>query len=155
MYRCQWKKASPTTSQLIKGVVNLSYQYIKDEGCSLPRLSVTAATLQWCTLRRLGVGKNTTLAPVAEVHGKGMISVNPEFCIFPCSKESVCNTGNPSLIPGSGRSPGEGNGNSPLQYSYPESSMDRGAWVAYSPRGLKELDVTEWLTLSLSYIAKR
>ena len=89
------------------------------------------------------MGKNTTLAPVAEVHGKGMISVNPEFCIFPCSKESVCNTGNPSLIPGSGRSPGEGNGNSPLQYSYPESSMDRGAWVTYSPRGLKELDVTE------------
>ena len=31
------------------------------------------------------------------------------------------------LIPGSGRSPGEGNGN-PLQYSCLEGSMDRGAW---------------------------
>ena len=31
------------------------------------------------------------------------------------------------LIPGSGRSPGEGNGN-PLQYSYLENPMDRGAW---------------------------
>ena len=31
------------------------------------------------------------------------------------------------LIPGSGRSPGEGNGN-PLQYSRQESPMDRGAW---------------------------
>ena len=31
------------------------------------------------------------------------------------------------LIPGSGRSPGEENGN-PLQYSYLEDSMDRGAW---------------------------
>ena len=31
------------------------------------------------------------------------------------------------LIPGSGRSPGEGNGN-PLQYSCLENSMDRGAW---------------------------
>ena len=31
------------------------------------------------------------------------------------------------LIPGSGRSPGEGNGN-PLQYSCPENPMDRGAW---------------------------
>ena len=30
-------------------------------------------------------------------------------------------------IPGSGRSPGEGNGN-PLQYSYLENPMDRGAW---------------------------
>ena len=33
------------------------------------------------------------------------------------------------LIPGSGRSPGEGNGN-PLQYSYLENPMDRGAWQA-------------------------
>ena len=33
------------------------------------------------------------------------------------------------LIPGSGRSPGEGNGN-PLQYSFLEDSMDRGAWQA-------------------------
>ena len=34
-----------------------------------------------------------------------------------------------SSIPGSGRSPGEGNGNL-LQYSYLENSMDRGAWWA-------------------------
>ena len=34
-----------------------------------------------------------------------------------------------SLIPGSGRSPGEGNGNS-LQYSCLENPMDRGAWWA-------------------------
>ena len=33
------------------------------------------------------------------------------------------------LIPGPGRSPGEGNGN-PLQYSYLENPMDRGAWRA-------------------------
>ena len=32
-------------------------------------------------------------------------------------------------IPGLGRSPGEGNGN-PLQYSYLENSVDRGAWQA-------------------------
>jgi len=31
------------------------------------------------------------------------------------------------LMPGSGRCPGEGNGN-PLQYSCLENSMDRGAW---------------------------
>ena len=36
-------------------------------------------------------------------------------------------TGNMNSIPGSGRSPGEGNGN-PLQYSCLESPMDRGAW---------------------------
>ena len=44
-------------------------------------------------------------------------------------KESVCNAGNPGLIPGSGRTPAEGNGN-PLQYSCLENSMDRGAWQA-------------------------
>ena len=44
-------------------------------------------------------------------------------------KESAHNAGDPGLIPGSGRSPGEGNGN-PLQYSCLENSMDRGAWWA-------------------------
>ena len=41
-------------------------------------------------------------------------------------KESACNSGDQGLIPGLGRSPGEGNGN-PLQYSCLENSMDRGA----------------------------
>ena len=43
------------------------------------------------------------------------------------SKESACNAGDPSLIPGSVRSPGEGNGY-PLQYFCLENSTDRGAW---------------------------
>ena len=52
--------------------------------------------------------------------------------IFPCSsvsKESACNAGDPGSIPGSGKSPGEGNGK-PLQYSCLENPMDRGAWQA-------------------------
>ena len=52
--------------------------------------------------------------------------------IFPCSsvgKESACNAGDPGSIPGSGRSPGERNGNL-LQYSCLENPMDRGAWQA-------------------------
>ena len=44
-------------------------------------------------------------------------------------KASACNAGDPGLIPGSGRSPGEGNGN-PLQYSCLENPMDREAWWA-------------------------
>ena len=39
------------------------------------------------------------------------------------------NAGDPGLIPGSGRSLGEGNGK-PLQYSCLENPMDRGAWLA-------------------------
>ena len=45
------------------------------------------------------------------------------------SKSSACNAGDPGLIPGSGRSPEERNGN-PLQYSRLENPMDRGAWWA-------------------------
>ena len=44
-------------------------------------------------------------------------------------KESACNAGDLGLIPGWGRSPGEGNGNL-LQYSCLENPMDRGAWRA-------------------------
>ena len=44
-------------------------------------------------------------------------------------KESACNAGDVGLIPGLGRSPGEGNGN-PLQYSCLENPMDRRAWWA-------------------------
>ena len=44
-------------------------------------------------------------------------------------KASAYNAGDLGLIPGLGRSPGEGNGN-PLQYSCLESSMDVGAWQA-------------------------
>ena len=45
------------------------------------------------------------------------------------NKESAYHAGDPGLIPGSGRSPGEGNGNS-LQYSCLENSMDIGVWRA-------------------------
>ena len=45
------------------------------------------------------------------------------------SKESACNAGGPSSVPGLERSPGEGNGN-PLQYSCLENPKDGGAWQA-------------------------
>ena len=68
-------------------------------------------------------------------------------------KASACDAGDPGLIPGSGRSPGEGNGN-PLQYSCLENPMDRGAWwatvhrVAKSQTGLS--DYTYLLTYCVS-----
>ena len=55
--------------------------------------------------------------------------------------ESTCNTEDMVSIPGSGRSPGEGNGY-PLQYHYLENPMDRGSDKTQS-WGLKELDRTE------------
>ena len=59
-------------------------------------------------------------------------------------KVSACNAGDLGLIPGLGRSPGEGNGNL-LQYSYLENFMDRGAWRAKSQTGL-----SDWASLHVS-----
>ena len=56
-------------------------------------------------------------------------------------KESACNAGDPGSIPGSGRSPGEGNGNS-LQSSCLKNPMDRGAWWTVVHGVIKELDKT-------------
>ena len=55
-------------------------------------------------------------------------------------KKPPANDGDVGLIPGSGRSPGEGNGK-PLQYSCLGNPMDRGGWQA-TVHGLKELDMT-------------
>ena len=52
--------------------------------------------------------------------------------------------GDPGSSPGLGRSPGDGNGY-PLQYSWLENSMDRGAWRATVPR-VAQLNTTEQLT---------
>ena len=54
------------------------------------------------------------------------------FPLWLSSKESACNAenaGDMGSIPGSGRSPGEGNGY-PLQHSFLENPMDSGAWQA-------------------------
>ena len=54
-------------------------------------------------------------------------TINKDFPGGSDGKASVYNAGDPGSIPGSGRSPGEGNGN-PLQYYCLENPMDRGAW---------------------------
>ena len=63
---------------------------------------------------------------------------------FPCStvvKNPSANAGDAGSIPGSKRSPGEGNGN-PLQYSGLGNPIDRGAWQATVQGVIKELETT-------------
>ena len=60
-------------------------------------------------------------------------------------KQSACFAGDLGSVLGSGRSPGEGNGN-PFLYACLGSPVDRGAWVGYSPWGRKELDTIEQLS---------
>ena len=55
-------------------------------------------------------------------------------------KASVYNAGDLGSIPGSGRLPGEGNGN-PLQYSFLENFMDGGVWWS-TVHGVAQLDTT-------------
>ena len=65
-------------------------------------------------------------------------------------KNPSANARDRGSTPGSGKSPGEGNGN-PLQYSSLENSMDRGAWRAPVPE-VTELDTTEHVPTIRIYI---
>ena len=60
-------------------------------------------------------------------------------------KESTCNVGDLGLIPGLGRSPGGGHGNS-LQYSCLENPHGQRILVGYNAWGHKEMDTTEQLS---------
>ena len=59
-------------------------------------------------------------------------------------KESTSSAGDPGSVPGSGRSPGGGNGN-PLQYPCLENPMDGGAWQAIQSMGLQRFG-HDWVT---------
>ena len=66
-------------------------------------------------------------------------------------KASVRNAGDLGSIPGSGRSPGEGNGN-PLQYSCLETFHGQRSLVGYSPWGRKESGTTERLHFLFTFL---
>ena len=71
-----------------------------------------------------------------------------QFLGFPYGsdgKESTCSVGDLGSTPGSGRSPGGGNGNS-LQYSCLENPHGQRSLADHSPWGCKELDMTEQLS---------
>ena len=67
------------------------------------------------------------------------------------SKESACNIGDLSSIPGLGRAPGGGNGN-PLHYSFLESSMDRGTWWATLQMDTKSLTILYYIEYTYLYL---
>ena len=60
-------------------------------------------------------------------------------------KEFACNAGDLGLLPGLGRSPGGGHGNT-LQCSSLENPHEQRSLAGYSPRGHKESDTTERLS---------
>ena len=79
----------------------------------------------WNSLgKNTGVGSHFLLQRIFLTQGLNLGGV---FLVASDGKESAYNVGGWGSIPESGRSPGEGNGNS-LQYYYLDNSMDRGAW---------------------------
>ena len=107
--------------------------------------------LVWWTWRKSGLTESSRAFLVETEKGK-LEHVNL-YLIFQCilglpwwlsSKESACQCDkrDVGLIPRSGRSPGEGNGN-PLQYSCLGNSMDRGALWA-TVHGVAKCDITEY-----------
>ena len=106
------------------------------------RAIVHRVTKSWTRLNRLSMHTRiwrgvSSIAKNISGNGHQLDSLtigdeNTSFESYPGSSagnESACNAGDLGLIPGLGRSPGEGNGN-PLQYFCLENSMDRGAWRA-------------------------
>ena len=83
-----------------------------------------------------------------EVQERRDISIPNGFPGSSCGKDSPSNAVDPGLIPGSGRSPGEGTGY-PLQYSCLDNPHGQRSLVRYSPWGLKESDTTERLSTTL------
>ena len=95
----------------------------------------------YLVIGRIGASLSVLLA----CHGE-ILNHSPYFTFWPPpsiqgfpgssdGKESACSAGDLGSIPGSGRFPGEGNGN-PLQYSCLGNPMDRGAWWAFIVHGV-------------------
>ena len=64
---------------------------------------------------------------ISQIHWASLLAQTVKN--LPAMQESAGNAGDPGSIPGSGTSPGEGNGN-PLQYSCLKNAVNRGAWWA-------------------------
>ena len=102
----------------------------------IPRVIPTQESSCCCNSKKWFKGNYLTpLCPEPDL-GKKQIPVNTgnyaSLRGFPegsHGKAFACSAGDRVLIPGLGRSPGEGNGN-PLQYACLENPMDRGAWQA-------------------------
>ena len=84
------------------------------------------------------------IPPCAGQHHNNEEVFGPGFLYGSTGKEATCNVGDLGMIPGLGRSPGEGN-RYPFQYSALENPNGQRSLVGYSPWGCKESDTTEQL----------
>ena len=87
---------------------------------------------------KLGCGYLNIIEPVTFLWAPIIFKGSPGDSVV---KNPLADTGVAGFIPGSGRSPGEGNGN-PFQYSCLRNPMDRGAWWSSVHWVAKESDMT-------------
>ena len=108
----------------------------------LPTMQETRVqSLGWGDLLEKGLATHSSILASPAPHPKKGLK---EILGFPGGSEvkaSACSAGDPGSVPGSGRSPGEGNGN-PLQYSCLGNPMEREAWLATVHGVTKESDTT-------------
>ena len=124
------------------------------DGVFSPHLHIYKTSLVAQTVKRLltmwetcvrSLGQEDPLGKEIETHSSTLLNRW-------AGKASVYNAGDPGSIPGSGRSPGEGNGN-PLQYYCLKNPRDRGAWWATVPGVTKSWTrLSDFTFLSFPYI---
>ena len=122
--------------RLRQGVTQKSQAASRTRPSSLSHRSISATErlCLWCThtvcsWRTLGSMRATTAPRTWYFHLAMCFRELPGWLSGKKRKNPPANAGVVGSIPGSGRSPGEGNGN-PLQYSCLGNAMDRGAWQA-------------------------
>ena len=106
---------------------------------------VQCPSLFLCVLRGSCVGKPVAAVPWVQVIVGGSGFWDQPTQAYSAGTESASNAGDPSWIPGSGRSPGGGHGN-PLKYSCLENPHGQRSLAGYSPWGHRGLDMTERLS---------
>ena len=143
-----WSSGGLSLSIQFSSVTQLCPTLCDPMNCSTPGFPVHHLLPEFTQTHVHGVGDAIQLShPLSFKNFQNLYGVCP-FPLGcpggPAGKESTCNAGDLGLIPGLGRSPGEGNGY-PLQCSGLENPMNRGACRG-TVHGVAELDTTETLS---------
>ena len=125
----QWKVIFIKTKIMLHAEQSAGFLAIlEDRDSLLPEQRTGMVAIHYST-NEFPFRSKSQIRPLPVIKALGFLNSPMGFPHSSVGKESACNAGDPGLILGWGRSPGEGNGN-PLQYSCLENPMDRGSWQA-------------------------
>ena len=125
----QWKVIFIKTKIMLHAEQSAGFlEILEDRDSLLPEQRTGMLTIHYGT-NEFPFRSKSQICPLPMTKVFSFLNSPTGFPPSSVGKESTCNAGDPGLILGLGRSPGEGNGN-PLQYSCLENPMDRGSWQA-------------------------